>query len=63
MRKMMRRTEVKRTHAETAGLLAATLACYLAAAACVLALGYTLTTLAARDAGRRAAAVLATHGF
>ena len=55
----------KRSRAETATLLAATLACYLAAAACVFAIGYTLTTLAARDAGRRveAAVVTAPHGF
>jgi hypothetical protein len=59
----MRSTETKRTRAETCCLLAATLACYLAAAACVFAVGYTLAALAARDAGRFASAVVARNGF
>jgi hypothetical protein len=49
--------------AETRGLLAATLACYLLAAACVFAIGYTLATLGARDAGRLASAVVSRNGF
>lgn len=40
-------------------MLALTLACYLTALACVLAVGYTLATLAARDVGRQAAALVA----
>ncbi len=47
---------------ETATLLAATVACYMTAAACVLVLSYSLVTLAARDLGRQAvAAVVAQH--
>jgi hypothetical protein len=56
VKKTMGRTEVKRTHAETGTLLALTLACYFAAAACVLVMSHTLVTLAARDLGPRAAA-------
>ena len=59
----MGRTEVKRTRAENWWLLAATLACYFAATLCVLAAGYTLTTLAAPGAGRLAAAAVATQDF
>ena len=54
----MRHTKVKRTRAEVGTLLALTLACYVTATACVLALSYTLVTLAARDVGRRPAAVV-----
>ena len=53
----------KRTRAESCGLLAATLACYPAAAACVLAAGYAAAKLAALDAGRFASAVVAQHGL
>lgn len=59
MRKTMRRTEAGRTHAETTTLLALTLACYVTAAACVLVIGHTLATLAARDLGRQAAVAVA----
>ena len=60
----MRHTEAKRTKAEAGALLALTLACYLTAAACVLVVGHTLVTLAARDLGRRAAvAVVAPDGL
>jgi len=59
----MRHTEAKRTHAETGTLLALTLACYVAAAACVLVMSHTLVTLAARDLGRRAAVVVAPDGL
>jgi hypothetical protein len=59
----MRQTEVKRTHAETGALLALTLACYVAAMACVLAMGHALVTLAARDLGRHAAAAAAPAGL
>lgn len=59
----MRNPETKRTRAETCWMLAATLACYLAAAACVLAVGYTLAALAAHDAGRFASAVVAKRGL
>lgn len=63
MRSPERNSATKRTRAESGGLLAATLACYLLAAACVLAVGYTLAALVARDAGRLASAVVARHGL
>ena len=53
----MRRTQANRTHAETGRLLALTLACYVAAAVCVLVLSHALVTLAARDLGRHDVAV------
>ncbi len=59
----MTHSTVKRTRTETGTLLALTLACYVAATACVLTIGYMLTTLAARDLGRQAAAVVAPHGL
>ena len=43
----MRRTADTGNRAETGTMLAATLACYLAGFACVLALGYSLAALAA----------------
>jgi hypothetical protein len=55
----MGQTQIKRTHAETGTLLAFTLACYVAAAACVLVMSHTLVTLAARDLGRHAIVALA----
>lgn len=55
----VKQTEVKRTHAETGALLALTLACYVAAIACVFVMGHTLVTLAARDLGRHAAVAVA----
>lgn len=63
MRSPGKSSDTNRTRAESCGLLAATLACYLVAAACVLAVGYTLTALAARDAGRFASSVVARHGL
>jgi hypothetical protein len=70
--KTTRRSDVKtttrhpaagRARTETGTLLALTLACYILATACVLTIGYALTTLAARDVGRQAAAVVAPHGL
>jgi hypothetical protein len=58
----MRHTRAKRTHAETGALLALTLACYLVTAACVLVMSHTLVTLAARDLGGRAVAVVKPDG-
>lgn len=55
--------DTKRSRAETCGLLAATLACYLVAAACVFAVGYTLAAHAAHDAGRFASAVVMKNGL
>ena len=43
----MRQTTRAKNRAETKTLLAATLACYLAGFACVLALSYSLAALAA----------------
>lgn len=43
----MRQTADTKNRAETGTLLAATLACYLAALACVFALSYSLAALAA----------------
>jgi hypothetical protein len=59
----MTHSTFKRTHAETATLLALTFACYVAATACVFTIGYMLTMLAAHDFGRQAAAVVAPHGL
>ncbi|HEX8352453.1 MAG TPA: hypothetical protein VF611_06135 [Pyrinomonadaceae bacterium] len=59
----MTHTNHTRTKAETGTLLALTLACYLAAAACVLVMSYALVTLAARDVGRQAAAFVASPGL
>jgi hypothetical protein len=59
----MTHSTVKRTHAETGTLLVLTFACYLVATACVLTIGYMLTTFAAHDFGRQAAAVVAPHGL
>ena len=53
----MTHADLKRTHAETGTMLALTLACYVAAAACVLVMSHTLATLVARDLGHRAAIV------
>lgn len=63
MRSPERSSATKRTRAENCGLVTVTLACYLAAAACVFAVGYTLTVLAAHDAGRFASAFTAKHGL
>ena len=54
----MRHTAHTRKNTETGTLLTLTLACYVIATACVLTVGYTLTTLAARDFGRQAAAAV-----
>jgi hypothetical protein len=56
----MGHSDTKRTNAETGTLLALTLACYVAATACVLVMSHTLVTLAARDLGRRSAVAVAT---
>ncbi|MET0625875.1 MAG: hypothetical protein ABW250_23275 [Pyrinomonadaceae bacterium] len=63
MRSPERSSITKRTRAESCGLVAATLACYLAAAVCVFAVGYTLAVLAARDAGRFTSAVAMKNGL
>ncbi|HEY0172281.1 MAG TPA: hypothetical protein VGB98_14750 [Pyrinomonadaceae bacterium] len=63
MRSPERSSDTKRTRAGTCLLVAVTLACYLAAAACVFAVGYTLAALAAHDAGRFASAFAAKHGL
>ena len=57
----MRQTADTRNRAETGTLLAATLACYLAGFACVLALGYSLAALAAPGLKRHTAAVTAPY--
>jgi hypothetical protein len=57
----MRTTDTK-NRAETATMLAATLACYLAALACVFALSYSLAALAAPGLRRQTAAVNMQYG-
>ncbi|HZB45179.1 MAG TPA: hypothetical protein VE360_08045 [Pyrinomonadaceae bacterium] len=59
----MRQTADKKYRAETGTMLAATLACYLAALACVFALSYSLAALAAPGLKRQAAAVAAPYGL
>lgn len=59
----MRHTAHARTKTETGTLLALTLACYLTAIACVLAVSYTVTTLAVRDVGRQAAPLVSPCDF
>ena len=57
----MRDTARARTRTENRCLLAVTLACYLAAFACVLAASYSLAALAAPGLGRQTAAVTAPY--
>ena len=57
----MRQTADKKYRAETGTLLAATLACYLAAFVCVFALSYSLVALAAPGLQRQTAAVTAPY--
>ena len=57
----MRQTADRKNRAETGTMLAATLACYLTALACVLALSYSLAALAAPGLQRRTAAVHAPY--
>jgi hypothetical protein len=59
----MRHTTHAKNRAETKTLLAATLACYLAAFGCVLVLTYTLAALAAPGLKRQAAAVSVSYGL
>ena len=59
----MRQTADTKNRAETRTLLAATLACYLAALACVFALSYSLAALAAPGLRRQTAAVNAPYGL
>jgi hypothetical protein len=58
-----KRTEDRKTRAESRTLLTLTLACYLTAFACVLTLGYSLAAFAAYDIGRRAAAAVSPYGL
>ena len=59
----MRQTADTRNRAETGTLLAATLACYLAALVCVFALSYSLAALAVPGLKRHTAAVTAQYGL
>ena len=57
----MRQTADTGNRAETGTMLAATLACYLAALACAFALSYSLAALAAPGLRRQTAAVTARY--
>jgi hypothetical protein len=57
----MRQTADTKNRAETRSLLAATLACYLLACACVFALSYSLAALAAPGLKRHTAAAAARY--
>lgn len=59
----MRQTADTKNRAETGTLLAATLACYLAAFACVLALSYSLAALASPGLKRHTATVTAQYSL
>jgi hypothetical protein len=59
----MRQTTDKKNRAESRILLAATLACYLAALVCVFALSYSLAALAPPGLRRQAAEVTAPYGL
>lgn len=59
----MRQTADTKNRAETGTLLAATLACYLAALVCVFAISYSLAALAAPGLKQQTAAVTAPYGL
>ena len=59
----MRQTADTKNRAETGTMLAATLACYLAGFACVLALSYSLAALAAPGLRRQTAVITAQYGL
>ncbi|HEX8560671.1 MAG TPA: hypothetical protein VF668_21435 [Pyrinomonadaceae bacterium] len=58
-----RPADLREGRAGNVTLLTLTLACYVAALACVLALGYSLAALAGQDLGRQAAAIVSPRGF